>query len=364
MIYVTRPTLPDIQDYADLLKGIWERGWLTNNGVLVRQLEGELKEYLGVKNLSLVTNATMGLLAALYALDLEGEVITTPFTFAATTNVLFMKGLTPVFADVDPETFNIDPVDVERRITKKTSAILAVHVFGNPCNITALEKIAKKYKLKLIFDAAHAFGVRYKGKSICEYGDISVLSFHAVKLFNTVEGGAVITKTKELTRKCELFRNFGFESEEEIVSPGINAKMSEFHAAMGLCNLKSIKKVIEKNKRFFDLYMRLLGGTNVKFQKPEIARVVHTYMPVCFDSKATRDKAHEYLMKSGYSSRKYFYPLTSDFEYLRGKSTKTKIGKELINAKNISDTILCLPLYPTMEKRDIEKICKLVKEVC
>ncbi len=364
MIYVTKPTLPDIQDYMDLMKGIWERGWLTNNGVLVQQLESDLKEYLEVKNLSLVTNATMGLLLALYALDLEGEVITTPFTFAATTNVLFMKGLTPVFADVDPETFNIDPADVERKITKRTSAILAVHVFGNPCNIAALEKIAKKHRLKLIFDAAHAFGVRYKGKSICEYGDVSVLSFHAVKLFNTVEGGAIVARTEQVSHKCKLFRNFGFESEEEIVLPGINAKMSEFHAAMGLCNLKSIGRVIEKNRKFFELYLRLLSGANVKFQKPEVSRVVHTYMPVCFDSKVTRDKVYDYLMKNGYSSRKYFYPLASDFEYLHVKSKKVKESIGLINAKKVADTILCLPLYPSMEKRDIQEICKLVKEIC
>jgi len=364
MIYVTKPTLPDIRDYTSLLKGIWERGWLTNNGVLVRQLESELKGYLEVRDISLVTNATLGLLAALYALDLEGEVITTPFTFAATTNVLFMKGLKPVFADVDPETFNIDPLDVERKITKKTSAILAVHVFGNPCNISALEKIAKKYKLKLIFDAAHAFGVRYKGKSICEYGDISVLSFHAVKLFNTVEGGAVIARAKQVSHKCKLFRNFGFESEEDIVSPGINAKMSEFHAAMGLCNLKSIDKAIEKNRKFFELYIKYLKGAPVKFQKPEISRAVHTYMPVCFDTKETRDKVYEHLITNNFSSRKYFYPLTSNFRYLRGGRKKTEVGKELINAKKVSDTILCLPLYPTMEMRNIEKICRLVKEVC
>ena len=262
MINVTKSELPNLKEYQEYVKQIWKRAWLTNNGKFVRQLEKKLPGYIGGKLLSLVTNGTLAMQLAIKALNLKGEIITTPFTFPATTNVILWEGCTPVFADIDPETYNIDPADIEKKITNKTSAILAVHVYGNPCATERLEKLAKKNGLKIIYDAAHAFGVKYKNKLIGSYGDISTFSFHATKVFNTIEGGAITTNSIQINKDVNLLRNFGITGEEEVVLAGINAKMSEFQAAMGLLNLKKINSKILLRKKIYELYKRLLQNNS------------------------------------------------------------------------------------------------------
>ena len=320
MITVTKSDLPDLEEYIEYLKKIWASRWLTNNGEFVQLLERRLEEYLKVKNLGLVANGTLALQLALKALDIKGEVVTTPFTFAATTNVILWEGLTPVFADIDPETFNINPKDVEKKITDKTTAILAVHVYGNPCYVEELQEIADKYDLKLIYDAAHAFGVEYKNRSVLNYGDISTLSFHATKVFNTIEGGAIIIKDEELFEKLKLLINHGIKSEEEVVLPGINAKMNEFQAAMGVCNLENIDEKIQLRKKIYEHYIEELADTTVKFQKIIASNYNYIYMPLCFEDIKKRNEIYSDLIKNGIMPRKYFYPLTVDFDYLKRKA--------------------------------------------
>ena len=284
MITVTKSDLPPLDKYIEFLKGIWASSWLTNDGELVQLLKKKLEEYLNVKNMVLMSNGTLALQIALKALNIKGEVITTPFTFAATTNVLLWEGLTPVFADIDPETYNLDPADVEKRITDKTSAILAVHVYGNPCYMKQLQTIADKHNLKIIYDAAHAFGVEYEDAPIVSYGDISTLSFHATKVFNTIEGGAVISSSDEVVEKLKLMRNHGIKSETEVVLPGINAKMNEFQAAMGLCNLELVDEAISLRKMLYERYVERLSGLPVSFQKLVASKYNFSYMPVLFES--------------------------------------------------------------------------------
>jgi len=354
MINVTKTNLPKLTEYNKYLKEIWRKNWVTNNGKFVQLLERELERHLSIKNLLVVANGTLALQLAIKSLKLSGEVITTPFTFIATTTSLIWEGVTPVFADINPETFNIDPDDVERKITKKTSAILAVHVYGNPCDLKRLKKIAKKYKVKLIFDAAHAFGVVYNGKSILEHGDISTLSFHSTKIFHTIEGGAIIAKNNKIYKTLKLLRNFGIESEERIIFPGINAKMNELQAAMGLCNLKFQKKDFLKRKKIYELYIRKLKKLNfIKFQKIEQENYNYSYMPVIFKNKIMRDKIYNQLIKNGIKPRKYFYPLCSDFSFVKDKYS-------FKNAKKISDCVLCLPLYSTLKEKDVVSIVNII----
>lgn len=361
MIYVSQPTLPNIDDYIEILEGIWDRKWITNNGQVLKDLEKKLCRYLNVDYLTLTTNATLALSISLIGTATEGEVITTPLTFAATTNILLFHGLKPVFADIDLDTYNLDPRDVEKKITKKTTAIMPVHVYGNPCDVKAFEKLAKKYNLKIIYDAAHVFGCRYNGKSLASYGDGSVLSFHAVKLFNTIEGGALVTNSKRLKNKFDLIRNFGIKSETEVVLPGINAKMSEFQAAMGLCNLKNIDENIKKNKKLYKKYKRDLKGKNIGFQKLMTDDYNYIYMPILLETKKLRDRIYNHLYENGYSARKYFYPLTTDFDYFKGQNLTKKYN--LVNAKYVSDRVLCLPLYPNLEESHVDKVISLIKEI-
>lgn len=363
VITVTKPDLPPLEKYIEYLKRIWESGWLTNNGELVQLFERKLEEYLKVRNIAVTCNGTLALHIALKALNLRGEVITTPFTFAATTNVIVWEGLTPVFADIDPETFNIDPEDVKRKITDKTCAILAVHVFGNPCYVEELEKIAKEYDLKLIFDAAHAFGVEYKNKSVLCYGDISILSFHATKVFHTIEGGAIVTKDKELFERIKLLRNHGIKSEEEVVLPGTNAKMNEFQAAMGLCHLEAIDKNIRRRKILYELYKEELSGLDVGFQKVIASKYNYAYIPVLFKNKKIREKIYLELLKNNIRSRKYFYPLTSNFNYFRVGYKSISEKYILKVALDISNKVLCLPLYSTLDAMQLKKIVKIIKSV-
>lgn len=361
MIYVSKPSLPDINEYIEYLRGIWDRAWLTNNGQLLKELEECLREYLGIKYISLVTNGTLALEISLLGTESKGEVITTPFTFAATTNVLSYHSITPVFADIDLETFNLDPEDVERKITKDTTAILPVHVYGNPCDVEAFDRLGKKYNIKIIYDAAHAFGCKYQGKSLVSYGDASILSFHAVKLFNTIEGGAIVTSKKGLKNKFDLLRNFGIKSETEIVLPGINAKMNEFQAAMGLCNLKSIDKNIEKSKNIYERYKAGLKGEVIRFQRLVAEDYNYIYMPILLESQKMRDIVYESLLKNGYAARKYFYPLTTDFNYLKKLKLNEKYG--LKTARYVADRILCLPIYPSLEEKHVDRIVEIIKSI-
>ncbi len=357
IINVTRTELPPINDYVKYLKKIWALHWITNNGELVQNLEKRLEKYLKVKHVVLITNGTLALQLAFKALDLTGEVITTPFTFAATTNAIIWEGLTPVFADIDSQTYNIDPKNVEEKITRKTSAILAVHVYGNPCDIEELQRIADKNGLKLIYDAAHAFGVKYKNKSVLNYGDASILSFHATKIFSTAEGGAMIVKDDKLYEKLKLLRNFGIKSEEEVVLAGINAKMNELQAALGLCNLKDINKKIKKTKRIYEKYCQLLKtNPRIKFQKIISSKHNYCYMPVCFNNQKTRDLVYNKLIKNNIKPRKYFYPLTPNFEYFK------KIYKkdDFKNAADISGRVLCLPIYPSLPITQVDKISEII----
>jgi dTDP-4-amino-4,6-dideoxygalactose transaminase len=362
MITVTKSDLPPLQKYVGYLEKIWASRWLTNDGEFLQLLQRKLEEYLRVKNLLLVANGTLALHLALKALGLKGEVITTPFTFSATTNVILWEGLTPVFADVDPETFNIDPKEVESKITQKTSAILATHVYGNPCPVDDLKKIANKYDLKLIYDAAHAFGVEYKNRSVLNWGDISTLSFHATKVFNTIEGGAIVVRNRELLEKSKLLRNHGIRSEEEVVLPGTNAKMNEFQAAMGLCNLDTIDEKIRLRRRLYERYREQLDGTKgVKFQKIVASKYNYIYMPVCFENIETRDRIYSELIRNGIKPRKYFFPLTVDFDYFKKQRVNLVEKYGLREAADIANRVLCLPLYPDLETAAVDNIASIVK---
>ena len=363
MIYVTKSDLPELEKYVGYLKRIWETRWLTNDGEFAQLLEESLKEHLKVKNFMLVANGTLALMLALKALELKGEVITTPFTFAATTNAVILEGLTPVFADIDPYTFNIDPKKVENKITDKTSAILATHVYGNPCNIEELAEIGAKYNLKLIYDSAHAFGVEYKNQSILTYGDISALSFHATKVFNTGEGGAIVSKNDHLFDRLKLLRNHGIKSEEQVILPGLNAKMNEFQAVMGLCNLENIDENIRSRKAIYEHYKEGLGNTGIKFQKICASRYNYIYMPVCFDNIEQRDGVYSELIRNGIKPRKYFFPLTVNFDYFKETGLNLVEHYDLKEAFNISNSVLCLPIYPDLETSIVDNIIRIIRSI-
>ncbi|OGE33586.1 hypothetical protein A3D83_01285 [Candidatus Daviesbacteria bacterium RIFCSPHIGHO2_02_FULL_41_10] len=358
MINVTKTTLPSINKYIKYLKKIWANNWVTNKGKFVLDLELELEKYLKVKHLLAVSNGTVALQLAFKALGLTGEVITTPFTFPATTNALIWEGLKPIFADIDPETFNIDPKEIEKKITKKTSAILAVHVFGNPCDVLAIEKIAKKFNLKIIYDSAHAFGVEFKGSTVLSWGDINTLSFHATKIFHTVEGGAVITKDKENYRKIELLRNHGIETYDKVVLPGINAKMNELQAIMGLCVLNEVDKEAVERKNIYQKYLLAFSGKQFRLQKLNNALTKYTYpyYPVCFPSQKIRDLVYKVLLKNGVRARKYFYPPCHELPYLNIDS------KSLPFATKVSHTVLCLPIYAGLAIKDVDRIINLIEK--
>ncbi len=360
-ITVTRPVLPPRERFDKLLDGIWTRKWLTNDGELVQALSKRLELYLKTKKLVLVSNGTTAIEIALRALDTKGDVITTAFTFSATTNVLVWAGLNPVWVDINPETYNIDPDEVERKITKRTSAILAVHVYGNPCDVERLAEIAAEHDLRLIYDAAHAFGVEHHGHSILHYGDASTMSFHATKVFNTIEGGAIAVKDDAVYEKLKLLRNHGIKSEEKVVLPGTNAKMNEFEAAMGLCNLETVEEDILARKELYKRYQEMLTGVgSVKFQTLTASKYNYSYMPVCFKNRNTRDRVYNGLAGARIHARKYFFPLTVDFEYFGGRF-KSVTGLE--SARQISDRVLCLPLYPDLGFESVDRICDKVIEL-
>lgn len=358
MIEVTKPFLPPIDEYFEYLKGIWERHWLTNTGPLSKELETSLRAYLEVENFTLVSNGTISLQMIFKALELEGEVITTPFSYIATTNSLLWQNLKPVFADIDPKTFNIDPKTIEPLINNRTSAILATHVFGCPCDHTELAKISKKYGIKLIYDAAHAFGVEYNGQSIMNWGDTSSLSMHATKLYHTVEGGGIITQSAELAYKLSKMRNFGHEGFDKYVTVGINAKCSEFHAAMGLVNLKYIDQVIQKRKTIFELYINELKELrNLTFQQIDFQNVKYnySYFPILLQNESVLMELIAHLHQSEISPRRYFHPSLNTLWNDSG-------GQNCIISVDISSRILCLPLSTYMEESQVKMICDLIKD--
>ena len=347
MINVTKTYLPNKEKYQKYVDEIYENGWLTNYGPLTQRLEKRLAEYLGVKNIVLVSNGTSALEIAYRTLELKGVVITTPFSFVATTSSLVINQLSPVFADIDKNTFNLDPKNIEKLITKNTSAILPVHVFGNSCKVEKIDEIADKYNLKLIYDAAHAFDVEYKGNSVLNYGDISTLSFHATKLFHTIEGGALIINNDKLAQKARYLINFGIKNQEEIPYLGTNAKMNEFEAAMGLCILDDIEQIKQKRKMVLDTYKRELRGL-VQFQeKNKNATENYSYCPVVFKNEGQLLKVQKALNEQKIFPRRYFYPSLDTLEYIEPK-------QEMKISRDISKRILCLPIYVDFEK-DVQK---------
>ncbi len=356
MIPVTKPFLPPKAEYDRYLEGIWQRNWLTNNGPLVNELELKLKEYLKVDHLLFLTNGTIALQIAIKALGLKGDIITTPFSYVATTSSIVWEESTPVFVDIDQRTLNIDPEKVEAAITAKTVAILATHVYGNPCDIEALQSIASKYNLKLIFDAAHAFGTLYKGKSVYRYGDISTASFHSTKLFHTVEGGGVITNSPELLKRMSYMRNFGHDGPERFAEVGINGKNSEFHAAMGLVNLTHIDSILHARKTQSLHYDKALR--NLDFQKPAItpgADFNYAYYAVVLPSEDITVKMIDELNRNWIYPRRYFYPSLDELPYLN------KV--DLPVTRSIVSRVLCLPLYYTLSFEEIDFVARLMLRI-
>ncbi len=354
MINVTKSYLPNIEKYKSYIDEIYKTAWLTNQGPLVQKLEKRLAEYLGVKNIILVSNGTIALDIAYRALDLKGEVITTPFSFVATTSSLVTNRLTPIFVDIDEKSFNLNPKNIEKLITQKTSAILPVHVFGNACEVEKIEQIAKKHRLKVVYDAAHAFDVKYKDKSILEFGDISTLSFHATKLFHTIEGGAIIANDDELAQKIRYLINFGIKSPTEIPYLGTNAKMNEFEAAMGLCVLDDIENIKEKRKVVIENYREELKDL-VQFQKQnENASENYSYFPIVLENEEELLKVQKVLNDENIFPRRYFYPSLDTLEYIEPT-------QECIISRNISKRILCLPVYAELDFDNQNKIIEILK---
>ncbi|WP_207425873.1 DegT/DnrJ/EryC1/StrS aminotransferase family protein [Pedobacter sp. SYSU D00535] len=356
MIPVTKPFLPSFREYEEYLSSIWERQWLTNNGPLLNEFELKLKEYLDVKHMLYVTNGTVALQLAIRALDLKGEIITTPFSYVATTSSIVWEGCKPVFVDIEEDTFNIDPTKIEAAITPRTSAILATHVFGNPCDIDAIQAIADKYNLKVIYDGAHCFGTKYKNRSVFEYGDICTTSFHATKLFHTIEGGAVFTQSPELLKKLVFMRNFGHNGPEDFVEVGINAKNCEFRAAMGLCNLAHADEVLEKRKTLSMHYFEKLKNLKAAFPRLNASKDYnYAYFPVLFDSEEMLQKTIRELSLEKVYCRRYFYPALSTLPYVT--------AQEMPVCDSVVKRIVCLPLYHTLTFSDLDMICRVILRV-
>ncbi len=355
MINVTKTYLPNKAKYQKYVDEIYANGWVTNNAPLVKKLEKRLAKYLGVKNIVLVANGTVALEIAYRALDLKGYVITTPFSFVATTSSLVTNGLKPVFADIDPKTLNIDPDKIVELISKNTSAIVPVHVFGNACDVKAIDKIAKTYNLKVVYDAAHTFGVNYKGKSILNHGDISTLSFHATKLFHTIEGGALIINDDSLVKKARYLIDFGIENQESIPELGINAKMNEFEAAMGLCMLDEMEIISQKRKTVYTRYKKELDGL-VQFQKQNLnAKQNYSYFPIILEDEKQLLKVQKALNEKQIFPRRYFYPSLDTLSYIEPKQHSPI-------SRDISKRILALPIYPELDESDQMKIINIIKE--
>ncbi len=354
MINITKPYLPDRANLNKYIDIIYETACLTNNGPLVQELTKRLQEHLDVDNLLLVSNGTVALQIAYKVLCLSGQAITTPFSFVATTSSLAWEGIEPVFTDIDAETLCMDPSKIEEAITSKTTAIVPVHVFGNACEIEQIESIASKNKLKVIYDGAHAFGVKYKGKSLLAYGDATTLSFHATKLFHTIEGGAIIFKDKDDYELARLMIKFGIDSSDSIVEVGINAKMNEFQAAMGLCVLDEIEKIMEERARIADQYQRALRGLLDLIRYNPNASKNYSYFPVIFESEDVLLKVKSEMNKHGINPRRYFFPSLDTLPYVSSQDLKHISG-------NISKRIMCLPIYPGMGPDEVESVIKVIE---
>jgi dTDP-4-amino-4,6-dideoxygalactose transaminase len=363
-ITVTQPCLPPLEEFIPYLQQIWDNKWLTNNGPLHQQLENELADYLGVKYISLFSNGTLALISALQALNITGEVITTPFSFVATTHSLWWNKITPVFVDIEPEYMNLDPAKIEEAITPRTTAIMPVHVYGNPCRMEEIQSIANKHGLKVIYDAAHAFGVQKDGVSILNQGDLSVLSFHATKVFSTIEGGAIICHTPEMKHHIDNLKNFGFRGELVVEEPGINAKLNEVQAAYGLLQLKYIDRFFTNRKIITVLYQTLLNNIpGIRFL-PDMESIIHgySYFPILVDEEVygkSRDELYEKLKENNIFARRYFYPLISNFEPYRELSS-AKIDNLPIATKAALQ-VLCLPIYVDLSVIDVERVCYIIK---
>ena len=359
LIQVTRSSMPEFEEYIKEIRELWDSHWLTNVGVKHRELEERLIHYLDTKNISLFTNGHLALEFAIEALNLTGEVITTPFTFASTTHAIVRNGLTPIFCDINSENYTIDVSKIQDLITEKTSAIIPVHVYGNVCDVKEIEHIAKKYNLKVIYDAAHTFGVKVNGVGIGSFGDASMFSFHATKVFNTIEGGAVTCNDESLKQVLDNLKNFGIAGPESVKSIAGNAKMNEFQAAMGICNLRYIDDEINKRKLVVEKYnYRLKNIDGIKICKPqEGVKSNYSYYPVVFDNyKYNRDEILEKLNSEGIIGRKYFYPLTNSFECYKDKFTMN----ETPVAQYISERVLTLPLYADLSLEDVDRICEII----
>jgi len=358
-IQVTSSSMPELEEYIEEIKGLWDSHWLTNMGIKHKQLEVDLKDYLDTSNITLFTNGHLALECAITAFNLAGEIITTPFTFASTTHAIVRNGLEPVFCDINSDDYTMDTDKLEGLITDKTSAIIPVHVYGNICDIDEIENLAKKYNLKVIYDAAHAFGVTVNGESVANFGDASMFSFHATKVFHTIEGGAVTYKDGSLSKKLNDLKNFGITGPESVEYVGGNAKMNEFQAAMGICNLRHIDDEIAKRKIVVERYIgRLSSVKGIKLCKPQTgAKSNYAYFPVVFDGyKMSRDEVFEKLKAENIYARKYFYPLTNSFECYMGRFD---VGKTPV-AKYVADRVLTLPLYADLALDDVDRICDII----
>ena len=361
-IMVTKSSMPEYEEFIQAIKPLWTTHWLTNMGEFHQKLENELLGFLKISNISLFTNGHLALELAIQALKLKGVVITTPFTFASTTHAIVRNGLTPVFCDIDPVTFTIDVTKIENLITDKTCAIIPVHVYGNVCDVEAIDRIAKKYNLKVIYDSAHAFGVEYKGRGIGTYGDASMFSFHATKVFNTIEGGAICYTDSEFGTRLYQLKNFGIKNEEIVDAVGSNAKMNEFQAVMGLCNLKHLESEIEKRRRVTEKYLdelSLIDGLTLPIKQANVKKN-YAYFPVLFDETEygfSRDQLYDKLRKNNIFTRKYFYPLTNTFDCYKGMfdALDTPVAME------VSKRVLTLPLYSDLDLENVERICNIIR---
>lgn len=360
IIQVTKSSMPDFEEYIDEIRELWDTHWLTNMGTKHKNLESQLLDYLKVPNITLFTNGHLALECIIAALDLKGEVITTPFTFASTTHAIVRNGLKPVFCDINPDDYTIDVEKIESLITEKTSAIIPVHVYGNVCDVDAIDRIAKKHNLKVVYDAAHTFGVTVNGQGIGTFGDASMFSFHATKVFNTIEGGAVTYNDFSIKQVLNDLKNFGITGPETVEYVGGNAKMNEFQAAMGICNLRHVNGEISKRKKVVERYIdNLKDITGIKLSKKQMdVESNYAYFPVVFDGyKMTRDEVFEKLKDNDIIARKYFYPLTNSFECYKGQYDVDKTPV----AKYIAERVLTLPLYADLPLEEVDRICEIIK---
>jgi dTDP-4-amino-4,6-dideoxy-D-glucose transaminase len=362
-IYVTQPLLPPLDEFIPYLQEIWKNKWLTNGGPFHQELETALARYLGINNISLFTNGTIALVTALQALRIAGEVITTPYSFVATAHSILWNGIRPVFADIDPTTCNLDPDRIEEAITPQTTAIMPVHCYGNPCDVEKIQRIADTYGLKIIYDAAHAFGVRFKGESLLKHGDLSVLSFHATKVFNTFEGGAIVCPDAKTKQRLDFLKNFGFADEVTVMAPGINGKMNEVQAAFGLLELKHVDRAIARRGAVDAFYREALAGQTgiacVQILSETTSNFSYFPILVGDDYPISRNALYQLLRDHGIFSRRYFYPLISDMPMYRGLGSAAK--SNLPVAARIASQILCLPIYPDLSQAQQETIISIIR---